>query len=161
MDLSRYFWIYLCTGKNLKKTKQNKTKPSYSTWAEPEGPTQPTPAQPPTRTSAGPRPAPTACCHRQVGATCHPPPPVASAAPELGFEPCRAPRRFPAWPAHQGRPLGLLNPHRHLLLAPFQRNPSPQLATAATPNTSSAATIDLPLRRLPADEETTRRTARR
>jgi hypothetical protein len=35
-------------------SKQRKEKPSYSTWAEPEGPTQSTPAQPPTRNNVGP-----------------------------------------------------------------------------------------------------------
>jgi hypothetical protein len=50
IDLSRYFWIYLCTGKYFEK------KHSYSTWAEPVGSTRSASGQParPARAHLGP-----------------------------------------------------------------------------------------------------------
>jgi hypothetical protein len=149
LDISGFIFVQ----ENISK------KTFLSSWAEPEGRPAPAPAQQWPNAAAARAPLPRL---PTSGGHLSPPPPVAPSRTRARVRaaPCPAPLssldRTPRPP-----PSGFLSPAATSSL-PLSRNPSRRAPTPPSPNPSStAAPFDLHRHRLPADEETTRRTARR
>jgi hypothetical protein len=125
LGFSEYFWCLeniFWTSWNLFFTENNfgkKLRPSYSTWAEPEGPTQSTSAQPPIRSS------PSAGLAMPIGQ----PEAMASTAPPPPFPWCARqgtsrPVPYKGWPSVHPRP--------RAPAAPAASRPAPSSRTTAS-----------------------------